>query len=141
MTIRRDTGYTFSIRVSLPFDEAEGKVRAALQEEGFGILTEIDVQAAFREKLDRDFRRYKILGACNPPLAYEALSTEIEIGALLPCNVVVYEDEGEIVVSAMDPHAVLSLVSSGEIEGIAGEVRERIERALGKISSGSEAGA
>lgn len=138
--ISRETGYTLSVRLSLPFDEAERRVRAALQNEGFGILTEIDIKAAFREKLERSFRPYKILGACNPPLAYEALSSEIEIGALLPCNVVLYEDDGAVVVSAMDPEAVLSLVSSPEVEKIAGEVQERLERVLGEVARSGEAG-
>lgn len=140
MMISRETGYTLSVRLSLPFDEAERRVRAALQNEGFGILTEIDIEAAFREKLERSFRPYKILGACNPPLAYEALSSEIEIGALLPCNVVLYEDDGAVVVSAMDPEAVLSLVSSPEVEKIAGEVQERLERVLGEVARSGEAG-
>lgn len=139
MTITRDTGYTFSIRLSVPFDEAERRIRAALQKEGFGILTEADIQAAFREKLERSFRPYKILGACNPSLAYEALSSQLEIGALLPCNVVLYEDEGEVVVSAMDPEAVLSLVSSAEVKEIADEVRSRLERALGEVAGSAGA--
>lgn len=140
MMISRDTGYTLSVRLSVPFSEAERQVRAALQKEGFGVLTEADIQAAFHEKLGRSFRPYKILGACNPPLAYEALASEIELGALLPCNVVLYEDEGQVVVSAMDPVAVLSLVSSAEIEAIAGEVRERLERVLGQIARAGETG-
>lgn len=134
MTISHDTGYTFSVRLSIPFDDAERQVRAALQGEGFGILTEADIQAAFREKLARSFRRYKILGACNPALAYEVLSSELEIGALLPCNVILYEDDGQVVVSAMDPEAVLALVSSPEVKEIADEVRGRLERALGKVA-------
>lgn len=136
--ISRETGYTLSVRLSIPFSEAERQVRAALQKEGFGILTEADIQAAFREKLERSFRPYKILGACNPALAYEALSSELEIGALLPCNVVLYEDGGEVVVSAMDPEAVLSLVSSPEVEEIAREVRGRLERALEQVASSGE---
>lgn len=138
MTISHDTGYTFSVRLSVPFDEAEREVRAALQQEGFGILTEADIQTAFREKLDRPFRPYKILGACNPALAYEALSSELEIGALLPCNVILYEDDGQVVVSAMDPEAVLSLVSSPEVKEIADDVRGRLERVLGQLARSSE---
>ena len=134
--ITRETGYTISVRLSVPFNEAERKVRAALQDEGFGILTEADIQAAFREKLGLTFRPYKILGACNPSLAHRALTSELEIGALLPCNVVLYEDGGRVVVSAMDPSAVLSLVSNAEIEGIADEARGRLERALRKVAGG-----
>jgi uncharacterized protein (DUF302 family) len=139
MTISHDTGYTFSIRLPIPFGDAERRVRAALQKEGFGILTEVDIQAAFREKLERSFRPYKILGACNPSLAYEALSSELEIGALLPCNVILYEEGGEVVVSVMDPEAVLSLVSRPEVEKIAGEVRGRLERALEELARSREA--
>ena len=139
MTISRDTGYTFSICLHIPFTEAERQVRAALQKEGFGILTEADIQAAFQEKLERAFRPYKIRGACNPALAYEALSSELEIGAFLPCNVILYEEDGEVVVSAMDPEAVLSLVSRAEVEEIAGEVRGRLERALEQVARSGEA--
>lgn len=139
MTISHDTGYTLSIRLPIPFARAEEEVRAALQKEGFGVLMEADIQAAFREKLERSFRPYKILGACNPALAYEALASEIEIGALLPCNVVLYEDEGQVVVSAMDPEAVLSLVSSADVKDIAGEVRVRVERVLDEVARSSGA--
>ena len=137
MTITRETGYTFGTRVRADFDEAERRVREALEKEGFGVLTEIDVREAFREKLGRSFRAYKILGACNPPLAYEALSSELDLGALLPCNVVLYEEDGDVVVSAMDPEAVLSLVSKPEVEAIAGEVSRRLERVLREVGLGS----
>ena len=127
------TSYTFTVRIHAGFEEAERLVREQLQKEGFGILTEIDVRDAFREKLGRSFRAYKILGACNPPLAYQALSSEPELGALLPCNVVLYEEDGEIIVSAMDPEAVLALVSRPEVEEVAREVRQRIERVLSRV--------
>jgi uncharacterized protein (DUF302 family) len=87
-----------------------------------------------KDKIDKDVEDYVILGACNPALAYEVLSSELEIGALLPCNVILYEDDGQVVVSAMDPEAVLALVSSPEVKEIADEVRGRLERALGKVA-------
>lgn len=136
--IDRHTGYTLSVRLPVPFGEAERQVRAALQMEGFGILTEADIQAAFLEKLGRPFRPYKILGACNPGLAHQALAAELEIGALLPCNVILYEDGGGVVVSAMDPGAVLALVSSPEVARIAEEVTGRLERALGRLGISGE---
>jgi uncharacterized protein (DUF302 family) len=126
--------YSMSVRMRLPFDRAEEKVRAALREEGFGILTEIDIQEAFKEKLDRVFPRYKILGACNPPMAFEALSAEPELGTLLPCNVVLYEDGEWLVVSAMDPKAVLSLVGDPRVGLIATEVRSRLVRVLEAVA-------
>lgn len=133
--IDRKTAYTFTATVSVPFDEAERLVRAALEKEGFGILTEADVRAAFREKLGRPFRRYKILGACNPSLAHRALSVQLEIGALLPCNIVLYEEGGTILVSTMDPVTVLDLVGDPEVGEIAREVRTRLERALEQTSA------
>ena len=138
--ITHGTDYTFAIRLRTDFEAVEGLVREALQKEGFGVLTEIDVREAFREKLGRSFRPYKILGACNPPLAYEALSNELELGALLPCNVVLYEENGDVVVMAMDPEAVLSLVSKPAVEEIAREVRVRLERVLKQVGeSGRDA--
>src|SRR4030065_198967 len=101
-----NTAYGFSKRLSVPFDQAVEKATAALKQEGFGVLTEIDVKATLKKKLDVDFRRYVILGACHPPSAYKALSTELEIGLLLPCNMIVYEtEEGGSVVSAQNPMA------------------------------------
>lgn len=131
--ITRATQYTLAIRIPVGFEAAERLVRQELQKEGFGVLTEIDIREAFREKLGRSFRAYKILGACNPPLAYKALSSELELGALLPCNVLLYEEDGEIIVSAMDPEAVLALVSRPEVGEIAREVRQRLERVLSRV--------
>ena len=106
--------YGFSKTVDIPFDEAIEKTRAALKEEGFGVLSEIDIKEKLKEKLDVDFRRYTILGACNPPLAYKTLQEELQIGLLLPCNVIVYEaeDAKKSVVSAVDAKAMLSVVGS-----------------------------
>lgn len=126
--------YSFGKAVALDFDEAVAQVTAALQKEGFGVLTDIDVSATMKKKLNVDFPRYRILGACNPPLAHRALSAEPEIGALLPCNVVVRQTPaGEVRVEMMDPRAVLQLVDRPEIHALAAEVRGRLERALAQL--------
>jgi len=121
--------YGFDVKFNGSFDDAVAKVTEALKEEGFGVLTEIDVKATLKKKLDIDKRPYKILGACNPKLANQALDAEPDIGLLLPCNVVVREDEdGSIRVAFMDPKAVLQLVDRDDIASLAGEVRARLER-------------
>ncbi len=121
--------YGFNKRLKCSMDEAVGKVTAALQTEGFGVLTEIDVQATLKKKLNIDRKPYKILGACNPGYANQALNTEPDIGLLLPCNVVVREEaDGSIDVSFMDPAAVLGLVNRPDITRIGMEVREKLMR-------------
>jgi uncharacterized protein (DUF302 family) len=121
--------YGFSKKVNAGFDEAVEQVTEALKGEGFGILTEIDVKAVMKKKLDLDKRPYKILGACNPQLANQALSAEPDIGLLLPCNVVVREDDdGSVTVAFMDPSAVLDLVQRPEIHDLAADVKARLER-------------
>jgi len=126
--------YSFGRAVDGDFDDAVSRVREALAAEGFGILTEADVAATLRAKIGVEMPRYLILGACNPPLANQALQVEPEIGVLLPCNVVVREDEqGGVQVLAMDPEAVLDLVGKPEVEVVARDVRERLERALEAI--------
>jgi uncharacterized protein (DUF302 family) len=121
--------YSFSTALSGDLDQIEQTVTAALKEEGFGILTEIDVKATLKEKIDVDKRPYKILGACNPPLANQAIDSDPDIGLLLPCNVVVREEEdGSICVAFMDPVAVLSLVDKPGVEELAKEVRSRLLR-------------
>jgi uncharacterized protein (DUF302 family) len=127
--------YTFGTRVTGSFPDVREGVVAALKTEGFGVLTEIDVAATMKTKLDVDFAPYVILGACNPPFAHRALTTDPAIGALLPCNVVVRSDGGAIVVEAMDPAAVLGLVGDPRVNEVAGEVRARLVRAIGVVAS------
>lgn len=128
------TSYAFGKTVGLPFATTEQRVREELQKEGFGILTEIDVAGKFREKLGKEFRKYVILGACNPALAWEAFGRELNIGTLLPCNVVVYEaDDGDTAVMIMDPVAALSLIGNPEVVGLAGSVKEKLERVLAQL--------
>ncbi len=128
--------YGFSRTLDIPYEEAVKKTTAALKEEGFGVLCEIDIKEKLKEKLGVDFRRYIILGACNPPLAYKTLQEEINIGLLLPCNVVVYEaDEvGKSIVAAVDAKAMLSVVGSNPIlDSVAAEVNEKLQRVLAEL--------
>jgi uncharacterized protein (DUF302 family) len=124
------TRYGFGVQVPLPYEQAVERAKAALKEQGFGVLTEIDIKQTMKEKRGVDFRRYVILGACNPPLAERALNAELDLGLLLPCNVVVYEEGEGSVVAAMDPEPVLGLVQNPALEEIAREVRTRLEQAI-----------
>ncbi len=126
--------YGISKKLNVGYDEAVEKAREALAKEGFGILTEIDVKATLKKKLDKDFRRYIILGACNPPFAYKALTVETEIGLLMPCNVIVYEnDDGTATVSAIDPVVAMGMIDNSALALIAKEVREKMEKVINEI--------
>jgi len=117
--------------LDLGFDEALAKVPEALKAEGFGILTEIDVQATLKKKLDVDFRRYRILGACNPPFAHQALRQSLDVGLLLPCNVIVYEtDTGKTVVSAVDPMQTMAVQGDEAMRSLAEQVRQKLQRVI-----------
>jgi len=133
MTSTTTAKYVFGKTVGLGFDEAISRVTEALGKEGFGVLTEIDVAATLKKKLGLDMPPYRILGACNPQFAHKAIELEPQIGALLPCNVVVRVDQGRTRIDIMDPQAVLQLVERPEIEGIATEVRKRLERVLASL--------
>jgi uncharacterized protein (DUF302 family) len=134
----QSTRYGLSLTLDLPYPAAVERTREALAAEGFGILTEIDVAATLKKKLDVDFREYIILGACNPSLAHRGLTAERDLGLLLPCNVIVYagEEEGKSVVAVMDPEAALALAENPELRSVAEEARERLLRALGALGGG-----
>jgi len=126
--------YHFSKTVNIAFDEALAKVTDELKKEGFGILTEIDVQATFKKKLDVDFRNYRILGACNPPFAYQALQAEDKIGTMLPCNVVVQEHApGQVEISAVDPMASMQAVENDRLGGIASEIQAKLKKVIESV--------
>ena len=128
--------YGFSVKVSGGFDEVINKVTEALKTEGFGVLTTINVKAALKEKIDVDRRPYTILGACNPALANQAINAEPDIGLLLPCNVLVREEEDDsITVAFMDPKAVLGLVQRDDVVPLAEEVRAKLERVRDLLAS------
>ena len=129
-----DTKFGFGKPVDLGFEEAIETVTEELEKEGFGILTEIDVQATLKKKLGEDMPPYRILGACNPPLAHQAVSAVPEIGLLLPCNVLVREDdEGKVHVSFMDPGSVLGLVDNPDVVPLAEQVKAKLERVLSAL--------
>lgn len=132
-----DIGYGLQIEVALPYDQAVERARAELQKEGFGVLTEIDVKATLKKKIDVDFRPYIILGACNPPLAHQALTAIPDIGLLLPCNVTVAatDDPARSLVSAIDPVSQLAVTGDDRIQPVAREVRARLERVLAGMAS------
>jgi uncharacterized protein (DUF302 family) len=126
-----NTSYGFGKEVALPFDSAVEKTIEALQTKGFGVLTDVDVAATLKKKLDKEMPPYRILGACNPPLAHRAIEAEPSIGLLLPCNVVVRQDgAGTVFVEAMDPAAVLDLVENQNIAGVAREVIKKLQRVI-----------
>ncbi len=126
--------YYFTKTLNKSFDEAIAAVTEELQKEGFGILTEIDVKATLKKKLDVDFRPYKILGACNPPFAHKALQAEEKIGLMLPCNVIVQQKEDGVEVSAVDPIASMAAVKNSDLESIAVQVRDKLKKVIDSLS-------
>lgn len=126
--------YYFNKILDLSFDEAIERVTEELKKEGFGVLTDIDVQSTLKKKLDVNFRKYRILGACNPQFAYKALQKESRIGAMLPCNVIVQEtEEGNIEVSAIDPISSMQAVQNPELEGIANQVQAKLKGVVDRL--------
>ncbi|MFV1986795.1 MAG: DUF302 domain-containing protein [Gemmatimonadota bacterium] len=132
------TNYAFKNTVSVPMDEVEDLVRTALASEGFGVITEIDFKKTLKAKLDVDFRPYKVLGACNPPLAYQALGADVDIGLLLPCNVLIYEGDapGTTVVAAIDPVRQLGVAGRDDLGDLAEEVAARLRRVVDGLPTG-----
>jgi uncharacterized protein (DUF302 family) len=130
------TSYTLNATTQLPFADAVERVRAELKTEGFGVLCEIDVQATLREKLGVEGEPYLILGACNPPLAHQALQAEPELGVLLPCNVVIFQRGGETLISAIDPERMLSIVDNDGLASVAADVKNRLGAVVERAAAG-----
>jgi len=122
--------YAKKRHTDLEFEEAVDKIKASLKEQGFGILTEIDVKETLKKKLDVDFKKYVTLGACNPPNAYKALQAEKDIGLMLPCNVIVYEDEGNAVIAAIKPTAAMGMIENENLKAIAEQIESKLEKAI-----------
>jgi len=130
----QQANYAFSAETDLSFEQAIEKVTAELQKEGFGILSEIDVQATLKKKLDVDFKPYKILGACHPPNAYKALQAEEQIGLMLPCNVIVYvNDAGKTVIAAIDPVASMQAVKNDRLPDVAQDIRGKLQNVISSL--------
>ena len=131
-----DVPYGFGTTLNVPYEEAVEKVTAALKTQGFGVLTQIDVQATLKQKLNVDHRRYVILGACNPPLAHRALQAEPGAGLLLPCNVIVYEGEqdGESVVSIVDPLMMMQVSENPELASVAVQAEEKLRKVMAELA-------
>ena len=128
--------YYSSVTLPGSFDETVARTRELLSNEGFGVITEIDVRETMKKKLNVDFRNYLILGACNPPLAHRALESEDKIGVLLPCNVIVQETADGVEVAAMDPVAAMGAIGNSALEGVAGEVKARLDRVVAGLAEG-----
>lgn len=125
--------YGISKVVNLSYEEAINKVTEELKKEGFGVLTTIDVKETLKKKLGVDFDKYVILGACNPPYAYKALQAEYDLGLILPCNVVVYEKDGKVTVSAFDPMVMSQLIDNPKLKEVAVQVREKLEKVIQNV--------
>lgn len=137
MSNDKDPAYGYTAHLSgVSFEDARARTTEALKAQGFGVLTEIDVRATLKAKLDRDFRRYVILGACNPHLAHRALEADLGIGLLLPCNVCIWEEEGGTVVSIARPTSIFELVNRDDVQPVAQEADLRLRRALDQVASG-----
>ena len=126
--------FAFSTVLDTGYDDAVSRVTDALKEEGFGVLTEIDVKETFKKKLDKEFRKYVILGACNPPYAYRSLEADLNVGLLLPCNVIVYEtDDNKAYVAAINPVSALEAIHNRALKDLAEEVSEKLKRVIEKV--------
>jgi uncharacterized protein (DUF302 family) len=125
--------YGYKRKVDYSFEAAVKKLREELPKEGFGVLTEIDVKATLKNKLDADFDNYVILGTCNPPLAYQALQAEKDIGLLLPCNIIIYEDAGKVFISAILPTVAMSMIKNEKLAGISGEVEAKLKKVIDNV--------
>ncbi len=127
--------YAFTKVLNTSYEDAVSKITDALKEEGFGVLTEIDVKATLKKKLGVDFRKYVILGACNPPYAHRTLQADLDVGLLLPCNVIVYEtDDKKAYVSAINPVSALEVIKNEDLRKIASEVSEKLKKVMDKVS-------
>lgn len=131
--VMKQPSYGFSRALDLPVPQAIERVKETLKAEGFGVLSEINIQEKLQEKLGVEFREYVILGACNPPIAYQALQEELALGLLLPCNVVVYAEDGQAVVAAIDAAKMLSIVGNPQLEAAAAQVNEKLQRAINNL--------
>ena len=134
MLSTKTTDYGDVRTTKLQFNEAIAQLEAALKKEGFGVLCQIDIQAKLKEKLGVNFTRYVILGACNPPLALQAIQQDMNLGLLLPCNAVVYEEGGQVRVGAIDAVKMLAVANQPEMEGLARQVNEKLQRALDAVA-------
>jgi uncharacterized protein (DUF302 family) len=133
--MERGKEYAFSAVLDTSYEDAVSMVTDALKEEGFGVLTEIDVKATLKKKLNADFRKYVILGACNPPYAHRTLQADLDVGLLLPCNLIVYEtDDRKAYVSALNPISALEIIKNDQIRKIAEEVSAKLKRVIEKVS-------
>jgi len=127
------TNYGYSKQVNFAFDQAVERIKAELEKEGFGILTEIDVKATLKKKLDVDFQNYVILGACNPPNAYKSLQAEIEIGLMLPCNVIVYQKDNDTFVSAVMPTIAMGMIDNKSLKDVAVNIENKLKKAIDRL--------
>lgn len=130
---KNEISYGYSRTIGAPYSEVVARTREALKQEGFGVLCEIDLKEKLKEKLGVDFRNYVILGACNPPLAFQTLQEELPIGLLLPCNVIVYENDGRSVVAAIDAERMMSVVGNPNLAAAAGTVNEKLRRVIDSV--------